>query len=95
MAIMFDIKEGATDVITGKCFVQPRTELTKESMAKGSAIEIECSEIPECKNKACVQPFEIEAEVLYEPFKYEREALRVEPVMPKVERKKLGMRKGR
>lgn len=93
MAIMFDIKEGATDVITGKCFVQPRTELTKESMARGSAVEIECPEVPECKNKRCVQPFDIEAEIVYEPFfTMKREAPKIEPGVPGVrkERRRMG-----
>lgn len=97
MTIMFDTIEGSTDVIKGKCFVQPKTELMKESIAKGAGIEIDCAEVPECKDKVCAQPFEIEAEILYEPFKYEREALRVKRealrVKPEVPMRKRKRRK--
>lgn len=88
MTIMFDTIEGSTDVIKGKCFVQPKTELVKERITGAAAIEIECPEVPECKDKVCAQPFEIEAEILYEPFKYEREALRVKPEVPMRKRKR-------
>lgn len=70
MAIMFDTIEGSTDVMTGKCFIQPKTELVKERITGAAAIEIDCAEIPECvdKEKPCAEPFEIEAEIVYEPF---------------------------
>lgn len=67
--ILFDIKEGSTDSISSKCYIEPGTKLVSESLARGSSIEVVCEEKPECKNKKCPKLFNITTEITYEPYK--------------------------
>jgi|GEM_PF-5596455 len=66
--ILFDIKEGAESSISGKCYVEPKTELIGESMVSRSLIEIICEEKPECRNKKCPELFDIAVDIIYKPF---------------------------
>lgn len=67
--ILFDIKEGSTDSIGSKCYIEPGTKLVSESIARESSIEVVCEGKSECKNKKCPEPFDITTEIIYEPYK--------------------------